>query len=243
MKMRHLRWGAFLCALLFSGCGGCIGGVSGELNGDAVGPVASGYWFKTDMDSDIVIQVVLRSYVDACEVDTEVLDGHVKATGDYQQDLLQNLFNPDEANGRYADALEEIDQELLPEAYWSTRIALEADDEDEVAGERFDIDRQGAIRICNQTDYNDYKDVFVDEDAGGYQRECFIGDDGEIRVSTFEDRRAISGDGEAEMVEASDPDDSAGDVTFGFNVEHCDDYEDVYEDGLELILRPDLLNN
>jgi hypothetical protein len=217
--------------------------VSGELNGEPVGPVGSGYWFKVDVDSDIVVQVVLRSYVNACEVDTEVLDGHVKATEEYQKDLLQNLFNPDEANGRYADALEEIDQDILPEDYWSTRIALEADDEDDVAGEIFDIDRQGAIRICHQTDYNDYKDVFVDEDADGYRRECFLGEDGEIRIGMFEDRRSISGDGEAEMVESLDTDDEAGDVTFGFNVEYCDDYEDVYEEGLELILRPDQLSN
>jgi hypothetical protein len=243
MNMVLLRLGALLSVLALSGCGGCIGGVSGELNGETVDPVGSGYWFKHDMDSDIVVQVVLRSYPEACETDTEVLDAHLKATEEWGQDLLRNLFNPGEANRRYADALEEIDEEMLPETYWSTRIAFEADDEDEVEGDAFDITRQGTIRICDQEDYNDYQDVFVDDDGSGYKRTCFVGEDGEIRISSFVDRESIAGDGEAEMVEADDQDDSAGDITFGFNVPHCDDYEDVYEDGLAAFLRPDMMNN
>lgn len=212
-----------LAALLLGGCGSSI---KGEVDGDKVKPLSSGFWFAIGSDDDEAIYAVATSVPSACQSLTAMYDAQAQAYKDF-------------AKGFDVDALvadmEAAEQDNLPEEYWAVSVALDADPDDgeDVEGEYNVEDEEVFINLVHQRGYTDWKKVYVDQDSDGYQADSFGATEGVMDVKSFKDEGGLSASGDLALRDTDDKD--AGEVTLHLSVSYCEEAEDAYANYLEVL--------
>ncbi|HNC99652.1 MAG TPA: hypothetical protein PKY30_01985 [Myxococcota bacterium] len=212
-----------LAALLLGGCGSSI---KGDVDGDKVKPLSSGFWFAVGSGNNEGIYAVATSVPSACKVFTEVYDAQADAYRDFAKDFDVDTL---------VDDMEAAEQDNLPEEYWATSVALDADpdDDEDVEGEYDVEDDEVFINVIHQRGYTDYEKVYVDQDSDGYQTDSFYADEGVLDVKSFKDEGSLSGSSELALRDTDDK--NAGDVTLNLSVSYCEDAEDAYAGYLEVL--------
>jgi len=213
----------------------CLGGTSGEVDGQPLAPMQSGHFVTMDAGDEIRATIVLVSFPESCTTLAAWQEARNDAVSSFNAAIAPQIVIPglppvgdiSGALDRLADDLEDADEEHLPEeAEWM--LVNVRDDDDDIEGEDYDIDRDGRAQfgVCRRDEQVDWHEVLGGDQ--GSLADCFTAHDGTLQMGAFRSDEAAAGNGEAELEE--DDGDEAGDVTFDFNVAHCEEHEDEIDD-------------
>jgi hypothetical protein len=235
-----MKRAAFPASLVVA-CAGCLGGVQGEVDGEPTPAMQSGHFVVMDAGDDILVTALLFSFPDSCETLAAWQEARNDAVDRFNavvepQIIIPGLPPAGDVSGavdQLADDLEEADEEHLPdEAQWM--FVSIRDDEDDIEGEDYDIDRDGRARfgLCRRDEQVDWHDALEGDRSS--LADCFDAEDGTLQMGAFDADEGAAGRGDAELEE--DDGDDAGDVTFDFSVAHCEEHEDAIDDAPAIVL-------
>ena len=212
-----------LAALLLGGCGSSI---KGDVDGDKVKPLSSGFWFAVGSGNNEGIYAIATSVPSACQTFADVYDAQADAYKAFSRDFDTETLVAD---------MESAEQDNLPEEYWATSIALDADpdDDEDVEGEYDVEDDEVFINVVHQRGYTDYEKVYIEQDSDGYQADSFYADEGVLDVKSFKDEGSLSAQGDLALRDTDDK--NAGDVTLSLSVSYCEDAEDAYANYVDVL--------
>lgn len=210
-------------ALLLGGCGSSI---KGEVDGDKVKPLSSGFWIAVGSGDDEAIYAVATTVPSACAAFAELYDAQTEAYKDFAEGFDVDAL---------VDDMEAAEQDNLPEEFWATNIALDADpdDDEDVEGEYDVQDDEMFLNIVHQRGYTDYEKVYIEQDSDGYQADSFYAEEGVLDVKSFKDEGGLSAKGELALRDMDDK--NAGDVALNLSVSYCEEAEDAYADYLDVL--------
>ena len=209
---------------------GCAGSVKGEIDGDKVGQIDSGFWFyAAEGDDGAVAQVSLATFGGYCDKAVEVVKD---ATDSYER-----FFDGDIDQDELGEELADTNADLLPSKYWLFDVAFYAEDEDDFVGDDYDFDAEvptAAAQVCHQSSALDLVGLFLEGDLTSEDVECFYGRDGDLEITAFgAGGGRVKGRGSVELVDEDG--DRAGDVEYTFSVPYCAAYEEALEDFQDLM--------
>lgn len=209
-------------ALLLGGCGSSI---KGEVDGEKVKPLSSGFWFAVGSGDNQGLFAIAASVPSACLTFAEVYNAQAAAYTNFAESFDADALVKD---------MEAAEQDNLPEEYWATSIALKVDPNDEdVEGEYDAQDDELFLNIVHQRGYTDYEKVYIEQDSDGYQADSFYAEEGILDVKSFNVDGALSAKGELSLRDANEK--NAGDVTLNLSASYCVYAEEAYADYLDVL--------
>ena len=217
-----MRTGWLLILGLLIGCGSRI---AGNVEGQKVGPLPSGFWYVLGSGDDEIIVADVFSFPGACEVETTYLKEVTDVYASYKTTLDQDAL---------LDGLEDAEKGNLPEDYWNFNLTLDADpDEADGVETEYNINEDhedGSFSGSHKQAYTDWEAVRVQNDSGGYHIATYYSEDGIATVTKFKDEKLLKAEVEAQLQDVNK--DDVGDVVLHYKVPYCPDFEDAYADYL-----------
>ncbi len=210
----------------------CAGTFDGEVDGDALPPLMSGFWLEGGGEG-FRVNATASTALDLCGATaamTRELVEVVKTTAD-------EVDEDDDADDVYDDlekAYEESWRRHMPENFWTVGASIYVKDDDDLVddyglGEDADLDAENpafaGVSVCHQEGF-----LSLDDDGSDDNRTCYTSKSGDLEVTAFDDRGSIELYFEAELAESDDLDDEVGDVEATLRMGGCAALEDASKD-------------
>lgn len=190
---------------------GCIGSVEGALSGRSPGTMESAFWRYEGANGSEVVTIEAYDFRGACQTWARWWEGYDDARSGATSD--EDL----------AEALTSLDEEVLPEAFWSVVLRLApADGRTEAEGYAAVTGASnlgpGAFElvICAREERTDWAAVVAGDTTG---HECWNSGGGTADVTGFDPGGEIFVRGDADMLDAAG--EPAGSVSFSLAVPAC----------------------
>lgn len=222
-----------LGALLLPTLNACAGSLEGEVDGDAVPPLLSGFWSEGDAGDLFQVSATASSVLDLCGSQTALTREMVEVV----KTMADEVDEDDDADDVYDDlrkASEEAWERYLPEDFWTVSATILIKDEDDFVddydlGEDADIDLENpafaGVSVCHQEGF-----LELDDDGSNDNLTCFTGTDGELEVVAFDDKGSIEVVLETELAESDDLEEDVGDIKASVHVGRCESLDDATKD-------------
>ena len=201
----------------------CAGTFEGEVDGDAVPPLLSGFWLEGDGDG-FQISASAASVLDLCGATTAM----TREMTEFVAAQADDADKGDDAENVYegiSDYYQEVWERHLPEDFWTVSASVFVEDDSDLVddyglGEDADIDFESpayaTFTVCHQEGFPD-----LDDDGSDDNRTCFPASSGELEVVSFDDQGGIEVTVDAELADPDDLGDDVGDVTATTTVRGC----------------------
>jgi hypothetical protein len=195
------------------------GVIQGEVDGDKVPALNSGFWYSEGSGEREHLVVVAASEPDSCEIFSALYSAFAEAYQDFA-----TSFDV----GALIDDLTDAETENVPEEYWVSTATLQVDpDDEEDVIDSYDLDDNDATyTIYHKTDYTEWDEILTSPSAD--HTDYFNAEDGELEVTGFSEDGAVSIKGTAELVDEDG--DSEGEIGVRFYVRYCEEAEDAVEE-------------
>lgn len=190
---------------------GCIGSVDGALSGRAPGTMESAFWRYEGADGSEVVTIEAYDFRGACQTWARWWEGYEAARSSAASDE------------ELAATLTSLDEEVLPESFWSVVLRLAP------AGGRTEAEGYAAVTgasnlgpgdfdlvVCARDERTDWAAVIAGDGTG---HECWNSGGGTADVTGFDPGGEILVRGEADMLDAAG--EPAGSVSFSLAVPAC----------------------
>lgn len=226
-------------ALALTGAVACAGTFEGEVDGEAVPPLLSGYWLEGDGEG-FQVSATASTALDLCGSATALLR-EMNDVVSAKADEVDEDDDEEDVYDELADAYEDAWRRHMPEDFWTVGASIFVKDDDDFVddydlGEDADIDFENpafaSVTVCHQEGF-----LELDDDGSDDNRTCFPAKGGELEVVAFDDKGSIELSIDAELAEADDLDEEVGDVTASLHMGSCKaadeankDLEDANED-------------
>jgi hypothetical protein len=210
-----------------------VGKISGEVDGSFVPAFHTGMVFEASGVSDADDYVALTAFYtfsNGCDLVAEQMDVRAEAAADLgAADDVSDLEE-------LIDAVADFEADKLPDDYWAAYVVLAGEDDNDIEDD-FDIeDDTVSVVVCHHSgavdvDRDELEAALLPDFAAPFAkdsaRDCYVAEEGEVRVSLYQESGSISLVAEVELVD--DEGDDAGEIELGGLGGYCGNAEGAVE--------------
>jgi hypothetical protein len=167
-----------------------------------------------------------------CDAATKRQEADNDAFKKQQEDLQDNPEDADDINKAYANTMVEYDVANAPTDFWIISVSVNVEDDGDVE-DKFDVEDDAAqvgLSVCRVNDHPRERDNAYLPDI-----DCFVPEQGEVDITSFEKGPEIAFTAEVDLVESDDVDRGVGDVTIEGKASYCETLEDAVDDRQQII--------